>query len=257
MPLIQSMLNSILAKIMIMQVNVSDVHSCSLALEKNTRFVVCQCQFQLQVYFWSILTWRHAGTHLSSLTCLESKNYTLSPLAVFLKLWCLWFIIACCFNIIDYLWSELQKFWLFHYVNLDVCACVCVQVMLSVQMLNHCWRHTKGLGLLFLVVCNSSATFANSDWESFLFSVSGCFVYVFWIFKMSSWHFNSNVKYSLEIKVYWSLKVCTYSIVPLSLYQLKNCLRMTVLSFNAILSGTIYHSAKFVIVTGLAINPYQ
>ena len=72
------------------------------------------------------------------------------------------------------------------------------------------WQ-TKGLGLLFLVVCNSSAIFANRDRESFLFIVS-CWVFLllfFWISKMSSSHFNSNVKYSLEITVYWSLKGCT------------------------------------------------
>ena len=40
------------------------------------------------------------------------------------------------------------------------------------------------------------------DRESFLFIVSGCSVYSFWIFKMSSSHSNSNSKYSLEIKVY-------------------------------------------------------
>ena len=79
-------------------------------------------------------------------------------------------------------------------------------------------RHTKGSGLLFLFVCNSSAIFANRDWESFLFIVSGCFVYLFWIFKMSSSHSNSNVKYSLEIKVYWSLKGCTCIAMSLPLY---------------------------------------
>ena len=36
-------------------------------------------------------------------------------------------------------------------------------------------RHTEGLGLLFLVVCNLSAIFANRDWESF-------FIYCFWLF---------------------------------------------------------------------------
>ena len=34
--------------------------------------------------------------------------------------------------------------------------------------------HTKGSGLLFLVVCNLSAIFAKRNWESFLFIVSGC-----------------------------------------------------------------------------------
>ena len=79
-------------------------------------------------------------------------------------------------------------------------------------------RHTKGLGLLFLVVCNSSAIFANRDWESFLFIVSGCFVYLFWIFKMSSSHSNSNVEHSLEIEVCWSLEGCTCVIMLLYHY---------------------------------------
>ena len=86
-----------------------------------------------------------------------------------------------------------------------------------------------------------------------LFIVSGCFVYLFWIFKMSSSHSNSNVKYSLEIKVYWSLKGCT-CIIMLHHYISWKIVSKWLLLFIAIISGTIYHPGKFVIVTGLPEN---
>ena len=51
--------------------------------------------------------------------------------------------------------------------------------------------HNKGLGLLFLLCVIQVQFFADRDWESFLLIVSGCFVYLFWIFRMSSSHSNS------------------------------------------------------------------
>ena len=85
---------------------------------------------------------------------------------------------------------------------------------------------------------------------SILFIVFGCFVYLFWIFKMSS---SSSVKYSLEISLLiferWNLHY--YGII---IILVENGLKTAILLLIAIISGTIYCPAKFVIVTGLLVR---
>ena len=62
----------------------------------------------------------------------------------------------------------------------------------------------------------------------------------------------SSVKYSLEITVYLSLKGCAYFHYYATIIILvENGLKTAISSLIVIISGTIYHPAKFVIVTGL------
>ena len=144
------------------------------------------------------------------------------------------------------------------------------QIYWNTSTLQTCWRISRqacaGHGFclchhnfLFRLCCFDDKIILSKKWKCafrqiFSGRIFGASLVVLFIhFGYLNFFFTFQFHYikKVKIKVYWSLKGCTWIIMPLSLYQLKNGLKTTILSFISIISGTIYCPAKCVIVTGL------
>ena len=93
--------------------------------------------------------------------------------------------------------------------------------------------------------------FLGPIFESYLFIVSGCFVYLFWIFKLFSSQSNSNVKIFFRNESLLIFESVYYAIIIILVEKWFQSDNVIVYCNNC---WTIYHPAKTVIVTGLVPN---